>query len=136
MQLTFNITETKREDSKLAQRFFAMADAHHELQAISRNRNVVTFRFIPGDYFNIDPGPYLNYINEEILNRIQEGREDLVSNAIVDNKYCLRIRIQKSKRQLIDNEALVELVTRTGRAIRKEWKERESTINYSDKSYY
>ena len=133
MQLTFNISGTKRHDSKLTRQFFEMSNAHHELQAISHRHNVVIFRFIPGDYFSIDPGPYLNCINEEILNRIVDGREDFLSNSIVDNQYCLRIRIAKSKSQLIDNEALVELVTRTGRSIRKEWKEKESKINYPDK---
>lgn len=136
MQLAFNISKTKRHDSKTAHQLFETVSAHPELHAISQQRNVVIFRFIPGDYFSIDPGPYLNCINEEILNRIEDGREDFVSNAIIDNKYCLRIRLEKSKSQPIDNEALVELVTRTGRAIRKEWKERELKIKYSNKPYY
>jgi aromatic-L-amino-acid/L-tryptophan decarboxylase len=129
MQLTLDIIKIKRDDNNPAQQLFEMVNAHYELQAISRRSNTVTFRFIPGDYFSIDPAPYLNCLNEEIVNRIQDGGEVWISHAIVANKYCIRARIVKSKTQLKDIEVLVKLVTRTGRSIREEWKERESTIN-------
>ena len=129
MQQTFDIFRIKRNDTRPAQQLFAMVNANHELQAISRRSNTITFRFIPGDYFSIDPAPYLNCLNEEIVNRIQDTGKLWVSHSIVDNKYCIRVRIVNSKTRFKDIEALVELVTRTGRLIRMEWKERESTIN-------
>jgi len=125
-----------QDDIKLSKHLFDMANAHSELQAVSHHLSIVTFRYIPDDYFNIDPVPYLNKLNEEIVNRIQAGGEVFLSNAIVDNKYCLRACIVNFRTQLKDIETLVEVVTRTGRAIRKEWKERELKIKYSNKPYY
>jgi len=136
MQLTFDLIKIKHDGTRPALQLFELVKEHHDLQAISRRSNTVIFRFIPGNYFSIDPAPYLNCLNEEIVNRIHDIGEVWVSHAIVDNKYCIRARIENSKTKLEDIEALIDMVTRTGHLIRMEWKERELKVKYSNKPYY
>lgn len=53
-----------------------------------QNLSITTFRYNP--LINTKSSGYLNKLNENLLNKLQAGGEAFVSNAIVNEKYCLR----------------------------------------------
>lgn len=110
------------DDVMLAKKLFDLAHVHDELEAVSHHLSITTFRYIPkGFNSNDDSEGYLNRLNEEIVNQIQAGGEVFVSNAVVDNKYCLRTCIVNFRTGPEDIEALIEVAVRTGRAITKQF---------------
>jgi aromatic-L-amino-acid/L-tryptophan decarboxylase len=93
-----------------------------ELEASTQHLSITMFRFVPPDLPN-DPGavePYLNDLNEELLNRLQGSGEAFVSNAVVEGKYLLRACIVNFRTTLSDVEALPEIVIRLGRKLDSE----------------
>ncbi|MBC7749388.1 MAG: aspartate aminotransferase family protein, partial [Methylotenera sp.] len=71
------------EDIELAQLLFEEAQKHPELQAITQNLSITTFRYVPLNYVQdekIDE-TYLNTLNEKLLNELQRGGEVFLSNA-------------------------------------------------------
>jgi glutamate/tyrosine decarboxylase-like PLP-dependent enzyme len=121
-------TRMIHDDIKLAKTLFKIAHAHKELEVVSHNLSIVTFRFNPR---GTDSDDYLNELNEKIVNRVQAGGEAFLSNAVVENKYCLRVCIVNFRTRLEDIEALAEIVIRTGRAIDEELKKRELKLKTS-----
>ena len=111
-----------RDDIALAQALFELADMHPELQAVTHNLSITTFRFVP---LNLPDDPvavnsYLNDLNKELLNRLQGNGEAYVSNAIVEGKYCLRACIVNFRTTLNDIEAFPGIVVRLGRTLDNE----------------
>jgi aromatic-L-amino-acid/L-tryptophan decarboxylase len=105
------------DDIKLAAKLFSIANAHEELEAVSHQLSIVTFRFIPKEYNNAYPADYLDKLNEALVNRVQAGGEVFLSNAVVNNNYCLRVCIVNFRTSAEDIETLAAIVIRTGRAI-------------------
>jgi glutamate/tyrosine decarboxylase-like PLP-dependent enzyme len=102
------------DDIKLSQILFEIAESHPDLEAVTQNLSITTFRFVPT---GLTDEAYLNRLNEELLNRLQKGGEVFVSNAVVDGKYVLRACIVNFRTRLSDIEALAEIVVRQGREI-------------------
>jgi aromatic-L-amino-acid decarboxylase len=102
----------------------AMGDAvraHPELQLVTQDLSIATFRYIPVD---LRPAlgderteRYLDELNEALLDWIQRGGEAFVSNAIVHERYVLRACIVNFHTELADVEALPEIVARLGRRL-------------------
>jgi glutamate/tyrosine decarboxylase-like PLP-dependent enzyme len=110
------------DDIRLAQALFSAAGTYPELQAVTQNLSITTFRFVPPDLPD-DPTTveaYLNQLNEELLKRIQISGEAFVSNALVEGKYLLRACIVNFRTTLADVEALPEIVIRLGRKLDSE----------------
>jgi len=110
------------DDIALAQALSKAVGTYPELQAVTQNLSITTFRFIPQDLPD-DPmavEPYLNKLNEELLNRLQKSGEAFISNAIVEGKYLLRACIVNFRTTLSDIEALPEIVIRLGRKLDSE----------------
>ncbi|MFN8490688.1 MAG: aminotransferase class V-fold PLP-dependent enzyme [Caldilineaceae bacterium] len=107
------------DDIALAQALYAAIGAYPELQAVTQNLSITTFRFVPLDLPNDPPAvaAYLNKLNEELLNRLQKSGEAFVSNAVVEGNYLLRACIVNFHTTLADVAALPELVLRLGRAV-------------------
>jgi glutamate/tyrosine decarboxylase-like PLP-dependent enzyme len=108
-----------REDIQLAQRLYALADEHPELQANSCDLSITTFRFVP---MGIDPDDesnqeLLNELNGELLTTLQRRGEMFVSNALLDDRFLLRACVVNFRTTLSDIEALPEIVVRTGRQV-------------------
>lgn len=101
-----------REDIELAELLYNLAEEHHELEAISHNLSITTFRYIPKVADN-DPD-YLNQLNETLLDSLQAGGEVFLSNAIVKGKYCLRACIVNFRTSETDINEIVEIVVREG----------------------
>ena len=94
---------------------FDLAKKHRELEAISQNLSITTFRYIP---FNYKEGnDYLNKLNEELLNELQTGGELFLSNAIVNEKYCLRACVVNFRTSKKDIEEIIDIVIREGKKI-------------------
>lgn len=107
------------EDIELSVLLFDLAKKHPELEAVSQNLSIATFRYIPENYKNDTEGKdeYLDRLNEELLNELQHGGEVFLSNAIVGEKYCLRaciVNFRTSKKDILE---IVEIIVRVGRKV-------------------
>jgi len=102
------------DDIKLAKELFRLAGDHPELEAISTNLSITTFRYIPKDN---NTEKELNELNTAILTQLQEGGEAFVSNAVINGKYVLRACFVNFRSTLKDVEELVEIVVRLGRGM-------------------
>jgi aromatic-L-amino-acid/L-tryptophan decarboxylase len=107
------------DDIALAQALFEEIGAYPELQAMTQNLSITTFRYVPLDLRDQteESESYLNNLNQEVLNRLQIGGEAFVSNAVVDGKYLLRACIVNFRTTLADVEALPEIVVRLGKQV-------------------
>ena len=107
------------DDIALAQALYAAIGTYPELQAVTQNLSITTFRFVPLDLPNDPPAvaAYLNKLNEELLNCLQKSGEAFVSNAVVEGNYLLRACIVNFRTTLADVEVLPEIVLRLGRQL-------------------
>jgi glutamate/tyrosine decarboxylase-like PLP-dependent enzyme len=107
------------EDIQLAKTLDQRVKEHRELESVTQSLSITTFRYVPQDLLTkSDSGEietYLNKLNEELLLRIEKSGEAFISNAIVDDKFVLRLCIVNFRTSLSDIEALPELVVRLGR---------------------
>jgi len=102
------------DDIHLAKELYRLAENHPELEAISTNLSITTFRYIP----SVDKSEQeLNELNTKILTQLQEGGEAFVSNAVLNSKYVLRACFVNFRSTLKDVEELVEIVVRLGRGM-------------------
>lgn len=102
----------------------AMAQAirrHAELELITQNLSITTFRYVPLDLrTNLQKPqvePYLDALNREVLDRLQRGGEIFVSNALVGQRYVLRACIVNFHTSQADVEAVPGIVARIGRTV-------------------
>ena len=103
------------EDIELSEMLYDFADQHPELEAVSQNLSITTFRYVPLE--NIDHKEYLNTLNEAILNELQTGGEVFLSNAIVNGQYSLRACIVNFRTSKKDIEEIIEIIIGTGRKV-------------------
>jgi aromatic-L-amino-acid/L-tryptophan decarboxylase len=118
------------EDIQLSKLLFQKADQHPELEAITQNLSIATFRYVPSNY-NGEPGKkeaYLNMLNETLLNELQQGGEVFLSNAVVKEKYCLRGCIVNFRTSKKDIEEIIEIVVREGRKMHEKLQESKAEI--------
>jgi aromatic-L-amino-acid decarboxylase len=119
------------DDIRLSQ---AMAEAvaqHPELQLMTQELSITTFRYVPRDLRSkIEEAQVesrLDALNRELLDRLQRGGEVFVSNAVVGGRYALRACIVNFHTSRSDVEALPEIVARAGRKVDAEL--RSTTLN-------
>jgi aromatic-L-amino-acid decarboxylase len=101
------------EDIELSKMLYDLAKKHPELEAVSQNLSIAAFRYIPLDYAKNND--YLNKLNEDLLNELQAGGEVFLSNAIVNEKYCLRACIVNFRTSKKDIKEIIEIIIREGR---------------------
>jgi len=109
------------EDIELSKLLFKLAEKHSELEAITQNLSITTLRYIANvEASNIEnKQAYLNTLNEALLDGLQEGGEVFLSNAIINERYCLRACIVNFRTSKKDIEEIVEIIVREGRNIHK-----------------
>ena len=73
------------EDIELAAHLFNLISEETELEAVSNNLSITTFRYIPDDLKEQKDQKleYLNELNEELLDRLQKSGEVYLSNAVL-----------------------------------------------------
>jgi aromatic-L-amino-acid/L-tryptophan decarboxylase len=102
------------EDIDLSKLLFEKALQHAELEAVTQSLSITTLRYVPLDFGN---EAYLNELNEKLVNKLQQGGELFLSNAVVDDKYCLRTCIVNFRTSRKDIEEIVEIIVREGRKL-------------------
>jgi aromatic-L-amino-acid/L-tryptophan decarboxylase len=107
------------EDIELSQFLFEEAQKHPELEAVTQNLSITTFRYVSfNDVQDEKPGEtYLNVLNEKLVNELQRGGEMFLSNAIIANKYCLRCCIVNFRTSRKDILEIVDIIVREGRRV-------------------
>ena len=110
------------DDIALSQALYQAVSKYPELQAVTQNLSITTFRFIPLDMpdDSVAVQAYLNELNEYLLHSLQRGGEAYISNAVVEGNYLLRACIVNFRTTLSDVEALPEIVIRLGRKLDSE----------------
>ena len=105
------------EDIALSRLLFKLAAAHTELEGVTQNLSIATFRYIPKGYQadSADHQIYLNTLNEALLNKLQAGGSVFLSNAIINKKYCLRSCIVNFRSSEKDIREIVDIVVKEGR---------------------
>jgi glutamate/tyrosine decarboxylase-like PLP-dependent enzyme len=109
----------------------AMAEAvrrHDELDLITQELSITTFRYVPRDLRPTLGEPaverYLDDLNRRVLDRVQHDGEAFVSNAVVNDRFVLRACIVNFHTTRADVEATVEIAARVGRELNAEDLER------------
>ncbi len=106
------------DDIRLAEELHRLVGRHDNLEAVTRELSIATFRFVPEDLFprreSAEVAEYLNRLNQELLTRVEESGEAFLSNAVVDGKFLLRACIVNFRTASADIEALPEIVARIG----------------------
>ena len=110
-----------REDILLSKMMYELANIHPELQAMTQNLSIATFRYIPENIEDIDDREnYLNKLNEKLLNELQANGEVFTSNAVIDGRYCLRCCIVNFRTSQKDVEETIDIIIREGRRVHQE----------------
>jgi aromatic-L-amino-acid decarboxylase len=107
------------DDIHLSQTMAQAVSRHAELELITQDLSIATFRYVPHDLRSslqeAHVEPYLDALNREVLDRLQRGGETFVSNAVVDGRYVLRACIVNFHTTQADVEALPHIVAGIGR---------------------
>ena len=99
------------EDIRLSALLFNLTDRHDELEAITNNLSITTFRYKPANNYGVEnEETYLNKLNEALLNVLQQKGEVFLSNAVVNNKYCLRCCIVNFRTSELQKKILKKLL--------------------------
>lgn len=101
------------EDIELSKYLFELVEKHPELEAVSNNLSITTFRYVSLDCKK--DNDYLNKLNEEILNELQTGGKLFLSNAIVNEMYCLRACFVNFRTSQKDIREIIEIIIRAGK---------------------
>ena len=113
-----------RDDIHLARALYDLLADYPEIEPLSQNLSITTFRYVPrdlSDHSETEPvRAYLDALNQEILGRIERSGEIYLSNAIIQGRFTLRICVVNFRTSLSDIEAFPEVVMRLGRAADKE----------------
>ncbi|MGE3177497.1 MAG: aspartate aminotransferase family protein [Vicinamibacterales bacterium] len=109
------------DDMALSRALADAVSAHPELELITQQLSITTFRYVP-ESLRAGIGQehveqQLNRLNAELLDRIQHGGAAFVSNAVVRGRYVLRACIVNFHTELADVLALPDLVVRMGRSL-------------------
>ncbi|MBP7568983.1 MAG: aspartate aminotransferase family protein [Acidobacteria bacterium] len=107
------------DDMRLSRRLYERVAEHPELEACTQDLSITTFRFVPHDLRSRasdgEVAPYLDTLNQDVLERVQNSGEAFVSNAVVGGRYLLRACIVNFRTGEADVNALPGIVARLGR---------------------
>ncbi len=104
------------DDISLSRKLFEQVKLYPELEPLTQSLSIATFRFVPADLDRkgADLNVYLDKLNRDLLDRLQNSGEVYLSNAVIDGKFALRACIVNFRTSLDDIEALPRLVVRLG----------------------
>ena len=113
--------EMIKEDIELAKFMFQKAQDHPRLEAKVQNLSIATFRYIPEDIpENVDDKKtYLNQLNETMVTRLQNGGKLYLSNAIINEEYCMRACIVNFRTSKKDIDEIMDIIVEEGAEIHK-----------------
>jgi aromatic-L-amino-acid decarboxylase len=109
------------DDIRLSRAMAQAVGRHAELQLVTQDLSIATFRYVPRDLrANVGDEKvelHLEALNRELVDRLQRGGETFVSNAVVGGRYVLRACIVNFHTAQADVEAVPEIVARVGRRV-------------------
>lgn len=105
------------EDIRLSKQMFLLADSHAELEAVTQNLSIATFRYVGDTTGKKISEERLNQLNEKLLNIIQHKGEAFLSNAIINGKFSLRACIVNFRTTEKDIKEVIDMVVREGREL-------------------
>jgi aromatic-L-amino-acid/L-tryptophan decarboxylase len=109
------------DDIQLSKTMAEAISRHAELQLMTQDLSIATFRYVPHDLrAQLQDTPverHLDALNRELLDRLQRGGETFVSNAVVDGHYVLRACIVNFHTASADVLAVPDIIARIGRAV-------------------
>jgi glutamate/tyrosine decarboxylase-like PLP-dependent enzyme len=109
------------EDIRLSRAMAEVVRGHDDLELVTQELSIATFRCVP-NALKSRPGDasverYLDALNQAVLDRLQQGGQVFVSNAVVGTKYVLRACIVNFHVTPADVEASVHIIARVGREV-------------------
>ena len=110
------------DDIELAELLFEEAKKHLELEAVTQNLSITTLRYVPLNSIHskeLDE-TFLNRLNEKLLNELQQQGEVFLSNAVLEDRYCLRACIVNYRTSKKDIYEVIEIIVREGRRVYEE----------------
>jgi len=107
------------DDIALAELLFEEAKRHSELRAVMHNLSITTLQYIPAEYQTKQKENelYINKLNEQVLNNLQQGGEVFLSNAVIKDRYCLRACIVNFRTSKKDIYETIELIVKEGKKV-------------------
>ena len=109
------------DDIRLSQAMAQAVSRHADLQLMTQDLSITTFRFVPRDLRTNLTKPqvelHLDALNRELVDRLQRGGETFVSNAVVSGHYVLRACIVNFHTAQTDVEAVPDIVARIGHMV-------------------
>jgi aromatic-L-amino-acid/L-tryptophan decarboxylase len=109
------------EDIRLSQALALAVSRHEELQLMTQELSITTFRYVPRDLRaklgQAQAERHLDALNRELLDRLQRGGETFISNAVLAGRYLLRACIVNFHTTRADVEAIPGIVARIGRGL-------------------
>jgi aromatic-L-amino-acid decarboxylase len=109
------------DDIRLSQAMAEAVRGHEELELVTQELSITTFRYVPRDLraslHEAQAESYLDALNRELLDRLQRGGETFVSNAVIGGRYVLRACIVNFHTAQADVEAVPGIVARIGRTV-------------------
>ena len=105
------------DDIRLARELHRCVGETPELEPLTLELSISTFRYVPKDLTpgDADVDKYLDELNEELLHRLKTSGELFVSNAVIRGRFALRACIVNFRTALEDVTAIPEIVIRHGR---------------------
>jgi len=109
------------DDMRLSRAMARAIVAERELELVTQALSIATFRYLPPDLRPRAGQPrvdeYLNQLNTRLLERIQQGGEAFVSNAVIGGRYVLRACIVNFNTGPDDVAAVPAIAVRIGREL-------------------
>ena len=107
------------DDIRLARVMAEAVRAHPELELITQELSITTFRYVPEALRSAggEGERYVDELNEALLDAVQRGGEAFVSNAIVHGRYALRACLVNFHTNREDVEAVPAIVVAQGRRL-------------------
>lgn len=106
------------DDIRLSERLFALLKDHPAFTALTQSLSITTFRYVPEDLRpkaeTDSVAEYLDRLNEELLERIQNSGHVFVSNAVIRGRYALRACIVNFNTTPDDIDMVPDLIAQLG----------------------
>ena len=110
------------DDMRLSNQLHAHVQQHPDFEALSQHLSITTFRYVPRDLQSKAGQPdterYLEWLNQELLSRVERSGEAFLSNAMVNGRFALRACIVNFRTSSEDIDALLPLLSRMGAHVR------------------
>ncbi len=95
-----------------------------DFEVFTLGLSIVTFRYVPEEYRNRTDDPsaeaYLNELNQTLQAQLEVSGELFVSNAVIEDRYLLRICIVNFRTSSKDIREIPGIVSRHGRQVHTE----------------